>query len=54
MAIAGCPDSDTLEQRLQNELWPLLKVDVIDLDAPISSELRKEINTQGKVLYEKV
>lgn len=54
VAIAGCPDSNTLEQRLQNDLWSLLKVDVIDLDAPISSELRKEINTQGKVLYEKV
>ncbi|MBW3094248.1 nucleotidyltransferase domain-containing protein [Bifidobacterium sp. 64T4] len=54
VAVAGCPDFDTLEQRLQNDLWSLLKVDVIDLDAPISNELRKEINTRGKVLYEKV
>ena len=43
LAVAGCPD-----------LWSLLKVDVINLDEPISSSLRAEIERSGKVLYEKV
>ena len=54
LAVAGCPDFDSLEDRLRNDLWSLLKVDVINLDGPISESLRTEIAHTGKVLYEKV
>ena len=52
--VAGCPDFNRLEQNLQDNLWSLLKVDVINLDEPISESLRAEIERSGKVLYEKV
>ena len=32
LAVAGCPDFNRLEQNLQDNLWSLLKVDVINLD----------------------
>lgn len=54
LAVAGCPDFNRLEQNLQDNLWSLLKVDVINLDEPISESLRAEIEHSGKVLYEKV
>ena len=53
LAVAGCP-IHRLEQNLQDNLWSLLKVDVINLDEPISSSLRAEIERSGKVLYEKI
>ena len=54
LAVEGCADFAELERHLQDDLWSLLKVDVIDLDAPISDALRHEIAATGKVLYEKV
>lgn len=43
-----------LVDRFENELWTLLDVDVVNLDAGISPELRAEIERDGKVLYEKI
>lgn len=54
LAIEGCPDFPALEDRLQNELWSLLELDVVNLDAPVSDDLRAEIARDGKVLYEEV
>ena len=54
LAVAGCPDFDSLESRLQDDLWSLLKLDVIDLDTDIDPRFRDEIVRTGKVLYEKV
>lgn len=54
LAIEGCSDFPALENRLQEDLWSLLRVDVVNLDDPLSDELRKEINRDGKVLYEEV
>lgn len=54
LAIEGCPDFPALEARLQDELWSLLRLDVVNLDDPISAELREEIARDGKVLYEEV
>ena len=53
IAIEGCPDFAALEERLQAELWSLLRLDVINLDAPISEDLRYEIARDGRALYEK-
>lgn len=54
LAIEGCPDFDALYDCLQDELWCLLKVDVINLDGDVSEELRSEIARDGRVLYEEV
>ena len=53
IAIEGCPDFAALEERLQAELWSLLRLDVINLDAPISEDLCHEIARDGRALYEK-
>ena len=54
LAIGGCPDFPALEDRLQEELWSLLRLDIVNLDARLSDELRQEIARDGKVLYEEV
>lgn len=54
LAVEGCPDFLALEDRLQNELWSLLHLDVVNLDEPVSDALRQEIARDGKVLYEEV
>ena len=53
LAIEGCPNFLALEERLQEELWSLLSLDVVNLDDNISDDQRAEINRDGKVLYEK-
>ena len=52
--MEGCPDFAALEDRLQNELWSLLRLDVVNLDGHVSDALRAEIARDGKVLYEEV
>lgn len=54
IAVEGCADFEAFYDAVQNDLWSLLKVDVINLDEPVSAELRAEIVRDGKVLYEKV
>ena len=54
IAIEGCPDFAALEDRLQEELWSLLRIDVVNLDGPLSESLRHEIAKDGKVLYEEI
>lgn len=54
LAVEGCPDFDALYDRLQNELWSLLNVDVVELNDQTSRELVHEIQRDGKVLYEEV
>jgi uncharacterized protein len=52
LAVEGCPDTAALADRLQNELWTLLKLDIVDLDSCTSDELRDEIERDKVVLYE--
>lgn len=47
-------DAAGFEEDLRERLWSLLEVDVINLDEPISDELRSEIARDGKVLYEAI
>ena len=42
------------EDDVQNRLWSLLCVDVVDLGVTASAELRREIERDGKVLHEAV
>ena len=53
LAVEGCPDFSALEARLQDDLWSLLRIDIVNLDGPVSAALRQEISRDGRVLYEK-
>lgn len=39
---------------MEEEVWTLLKMDLIDMNESISEELISEIERDGVVLYEKV
>lgn len=54
LAIEGCPDFASFVDRLQEDLWSLLRLDIVNLDGEVSEELRQEIMRDGKVLYEEV
>ncbi len=53
LAVEG-GDVDGFYEDVEERLWSLLSVDVIDLGEPVSQELRKEIERDGRVLYEAV
>lgn len=54
LAVWGCPDFPTLKDRLDNELWSLLELDVVNMNESTSSELLKEIERDGRLIYEEV
>ena len=55
LAIYGCADFGGLSDSLNEDLWSLLKLDIINMDDKyVSSELVSEIEKDGVVLYEKV
>lgn len=54
LAVWGCPNFERLADRLENELWSLLQLDVINMDESSSRELHEEVARDGRVLYEKV
>lgn len=54
LAIYGCRDFDKLYDCLQEDLWSLLKLDIINMDSRISEELKAVIKRDGVVLYEKI
>lgn len=55
IAVYGCLDFDKLQDKLNEELWSLLELDIINMDAAyISEDLKREIQRDGVVLYEKI
>lgn len=55
LAIYGCPDFLELSNQLEEELWSLLQLDLIDMNGmPVSKELIDEIERDGVILYEAV
>ncbi len=54
VAVTGARDFGELYDALQNDVWSLLEIDVVDLDAAISNDLREEISRDRVVLYEEV
>lgn len=54
LAVEGCHDFVLLADDLQERLWSLLSIDVVNLDGPISDALRADILRDGRLLYEKV
>ena len=55
IAVYGCAKFDLFSDSLNEDLWSLLKLDIINMeDKYLSSELISEIEKDGIVLYEKV
>lgn len=54
LAVEGCPDFPEFEGTLQDDLWSLLQVDVVNLDGPGSQALRDAVAWHGRVLYGEV
>ena len=54
LAVRGCSDFMAFRDDLQENLWSLLSVDVVDLDAGVSQTLAEDIRRDGRVLYEKI
>lgn len=55
LAIYGCEDFESLSDSLNEDLWSLLKLDIINMnDKYLSAELVSEIEKDGVILYEKV
>ena len=55
IAVYGCNDFEKLKDKIDEELWSLLNVDIINMNSKyVSDELRKEIKKDGVVLYEKI
>lgn len=52
LAVSGA-DFDGFYWEVKENLHSLLSVDVVDLDSGISDSLRKEIERDGVVIYEK-
>lgn len=54
LAIYGCEKFDELQVQLNEDLWSLLELDVINMDEPyISVDLIRDIERDGVVIYEK-
>ena len=55
LAVYGCNNFLEFSDELNEELWSLLQLDIINMDdADISEELIKEIERDGVELYDKV
>lgn len=54
LAVYGCSEFEKLYDVLNEELWSLLALDIIDMRKNISEELKQEIERDGVILYEKV
>lgn len=55
LAVYGCKDFLALSEQLNEELWTLLELDIIDMNAShLSEEFVEEINRDGVVIYEEI
>lgn len=55
LAIYGCKNFAVLIEQMNEELWSLLQLDIINMDGSnISEELKKEIERDGVILYDKI
>lgn len=55
LAIYGCSDFLAFSDQLEEELWSLLRLDLIDMNGMfVSKELIDEIERDGVILYEAV
>ena len=53
LAVYGCEDFQGFARALEEEVWTLLKFDVVDMGA-VPPALAAEIEREGVALYEKI
>lgn len=53
LAVYGCEDLQGSPRALEEEVWTLLKFDVVDMDT-VPPALAAEIEREGVALYEKI
>ena len=54
IAVYGCEDFARFSLGVEDEVWTLLKFDIVDMDGDVSEKLRDEIQRDGVVIYEKI
>lgn len=54
LAVYGCSNFAEFSFAMQEDVWTLLKMDLIDMDEVTSKDLTSEIERDGVVIYEKV
>ena len=54
IAVEGCDDFAAFLDDVQEHLWSLLELDVVNLDNPIAPELRESISRDGETIYEAI
>lgn len=55
LAVYGCNNFPQLCDQLNEELWSLLELDIIDMDSEyLSQDLIDQIHRDGVVIYEKI
>ena len=55
IAVYGCEKFDLFSDSLNEDLWSLLELDIINMDHKnVSPDLISEIERDGVVLYEKI
>ena len=55
LAVYGCTHFIQFEETVNEELWSLLQLDIINMDDPhVSIELQEEIKRDGVVLYDQI
>ncbi len=54
IAVYGCEDFARFALDVEDEVWTLLKFDIVNMDEDVSEELKNEIQRDGVVIYEKV
>lgn len=54
LAVYGCKDFANFSFDMEEQVWTLLEFDLVDMELEVSEELQKEIERDGKILYEKI
>ena len=53
LAVYGCSDFSSFSEQIEEELWSLLELDLIDMnEATLSKDFMNEIERDGVILYE--
>lgn len=54
LAVYGCEKHADFVLDVEEKVWTLLTFDIVDMDKPVSEDLRAEIERDGVIIYEKI
>ena len=54
IAVYGCRDFTNFYFDVEERVWTLLMFDIVNMDKDVSDELKREINRDGVIIYEKI